>query len=127
MQVNDSKKFTHSLAQTFTVGFRRRVSAWSTENGIALGQIATEEKSNEITAIPELPDQIDVSGCVVTIDAITGVVVLMTGAVVFLCRRRNYCRKKPRLKRSAMRFWNDAIRSFVSAMCFFRFVIRFSS
>lgn len=46
------------------------VSAWSTENGIALGQIATEEKSNEITAIPELLDQIDVSGCVVTIDAI---------------------------------------------------------
>ena len=46
------------------------VSAWSTENGIALGQIATEEKSNEITAIPELLDHIDVSGCVVTIDAI---------------------------------------------------------
>ena len=46
------------------------VSAWSTENGIALGQIAAEEKSNEITAIPELLDQIDVSGCVVTIDAI---------------------------------------------------------
>ena len=46
------------------------VSAWSTENGIALGQIATEEKSNEITAIPELLDQIDVSNCVITIDAI---------------------------------------------------------
>ena len=46
------------------------VSAWSTENGIALGQIATEEKSNEITAIPQLLDQIDISGGVITIDAI---------------------------------------------------------
>lgn len=45
------------------------VSAWSSEQGIALGQIATEEKSNEITAIPELIDQIDVRGAVVTIDA----------------------------------------------------------
>ncbi|MCL2625142.1 MAG: ISAs1 family transposase [Planctomycetaceae bacterium] len=52
------------------LGVLHIVSAWSTENGIALGQIAAEEKSNEITAIPELLDQIDVSGCVVTIDAI---------------------------------------------------------
>ncbi len=35
----------------------------------SLGQVATEEKSNEITAIPELIDQIDVNGAVVTIDA----------------------------------------------------------
>ncbi|MDZ7617783.1 MAG: ISAs1 family transposase, partial [Patescibacteria group bacterium] len=39
------------------------------EQGISLGQIATEEKSNEITAIPELIDQIDIQGAVVTIDA----------------------------------------------------------
>lgn len=45
------------------------VSAWASEQGIALGQIATEEKSNEITAIPELIDQIDIQGAVVTIDA----------------------------------------------------------
>jgi predicted transposase YbfD/YdcC len=45
------------------------VSAWASEQGIALGQIATEEKSNEITAIPELIDQIDVQGAVVTTDA----------------------------------------------------------
>jgi len=36
---------------------------------ISLGQVATEEKSNEITAIPELLDQIDISGAIVTIDA----------------------------------------------------------
>lgn len=45
------------------------VSAWATQYGISLGQLATEEKSNEITAIPELIDQIEVKGAVVTIDA----------------------------------------------------------
>lgn len=46
------------------------VSAWAeTNNGICLGQIATEEKSNEITAIPNLLDYLDIAGCIVTIDA----------------------------------------------------------
>lgn len=45
------------------------VSAWATKHGVALGQVATEAKSNEITAIPELLKQIDVKGAVVTIDA----------------------------------------------------------
>ena len=45
------------------------VSAWSVQQGISLGQLATEEKSNEITAIPELIDNIDVTGATVTIDA----------------------------------------------------------
>jgi predicted transposase YbfD/YdcC len=45
------------------------VSAWVAEYHISLGQIATEEKSNEITAIPELLDQIDISGATITIDA----------------------------------------------------------
>ena len=46
------------------------VSAWSREDGFCLGQKAVEEKSNEITAIPELLDRIQVKGQVVTIDAI---------------------------------------------------------
>ncbi len=45
------------------------VSAWVAENQITLGQLATEEKSNEITAIPELLDLLDISGSTVTIDA----------------------------------------------------------
>ncbi len=45
------------------------VSAWASEQGLMLGQVATEAKSNEITAIPELIDRIDVKGGVVTIDA----------------------------------------------------------
>lgn len=46
------------------------VSAWASEQGIALGQVATEEKSNEITAIPQVLDQIDLTNSIVTIDAI---------------------------------------------------------
>lgn len=45
------------------------VSAWASEEGIALGQVATEAKSNEITAIPELLKQINLQKSVVTIDA----------------------------------------------------------
>ena len=45
------------------------VSAWATDNHLVLGQQAVDEKSNEITAIPELLRLLDVSGCIVTIDA----------------------------------------------------------
>lgn len=45
------------------------VSAWSVECGLSLGQLATEEKSNEITAIPALLENLDVQGAIVTIDA----------------------------------------------------------
>lgn len=45
------------------------VSAFASELGLVLGQLKTEEKSNEITAIPELLDLLDVKGAVVTIDA----------------------------------------------------------
>ena len=45
------------------------VSAWACEAGIALGQVATDEKSNEITAIPELLRRIELANAVVTIDA----------------------------------------------------------
>src|SRR5262249_37830186 len=46
------------------------VSAWASEEGIALGQVAAEEKSNEITAIPLLLKQIELKDALVTIDAI---------------------------------------------------------
>ena len=45
------------------------VSAWSKEDGFCLGQKAVEEKSNEITAIPELLEKIQIKGQIVTIDA----------------------------------------------------------
>lgn len=45
------------------------VSVWSSENGLVLAQEMTSEKSNEITAIPELLDVLASKGCIVTIDA----------------------------------------------------------
>jgi predicted transposase YbfD/YdcC len=45
------------------------VSAWAAENRLVLAQLATEKKSNEITAIPKLLRMLDLSGCIVTIDA----------------------------------------------------------
>ena len=45
------------------------VSAWSVDRGISLGQLATDEKSNEITAIPELLANIEIKDAVITIDA----------------------------------------------------------
>jgi predicted transposase YbfD/YdcC len=45
------------------------VSAWAVENRLVLAQLATEEKSNEITAIPLLLEQLALKGCIVTIDA----------------------------------------------------------
>ncbi|MCI0357842.1 MAG: ISAs1 family transposase, partial [Planctomycetaceae bacterium] len=45
------------------------VSAWAEANHLVLGQVAVQDKSNEITAIPELLKLIDVAGAVVTIDA----------------------------------------------------------
>jgi predicted transposase YbfD/YdcC len=45
------------------------VSAWATANHISLGQIAVEEKSNEIPAIPQLLETLDLHGALVTIDA----------------------------------------------------------
>ena len=47
------------------------VSAWVAENQITLGEIKTDEKSNEITAIPKLLDMIDVEGSIVTADSMS--------------------------------------------------------
>jgi predicted transposase YbfD/YdcC len=45
------------------------VSAWATESGAALGQVATHDGEGEVSAIPRLLDLLDVSGCIVTTDA----------------------------------------------------------
>jgi predicted transposase YbfD/YdcC len=46
------------------------LNAWSVGNRLVLGQLAVEEKSNEITAVPQLMDMLDLKGCVVTADAL---------------------------------------------------------
>lgn len=53
-----------------TPGFKlHMVSAWAAENGISLGQLKVDEKHNEIVAIPLLLEALDISECIVTIDA----------------------------------------------------------
>ena len=45
------------------------VSAWACRNGVVLGQVKTDEKSNELTAVPELLEKLELKGCIVTLDA----------------------------------------------------------
>jgi predicted transposase YbfD/YdcC len=45
------------------------VHAWATANGVLLGQVKSKEKSNEITAIPDLLETLVIKGCIITIDA----------------------------------------------------------
>ncbi|MCA9201555.1 MAG: ISAs1 family transposase, partial [Planctomycetales bacterium] len=65
----DGKALRRSHDRRHNLGPLFLVSAWSVHRGISLGQLATAEKSNEITAIPELIEQIDLQGSIVTIDA----------------------------------------------------------
>ena len=65
----DGKTCRRSHDASKGLGALHIVSAWASEQGIALGQVATEEKSNEITAIPQLLQQIDLKNALVTIDA----------------------------------------------------------
>ncbi len=65
----DGKALRRSHDRRRNLGPLFLVSAWSVRRGMSLGQLATAEKSNEITAIPELLEQIDVTNAVVTIDA----------------------------------------------------------
>jgi predicted transposase YbfD/YdcC len=65
----DGKTCRRSHDAAKDLGALHIVSAWATEEGIALGQVATDAKSNEITAIPQLLEQIDLGGTLITIDA----------------------------------------------------------
>ena len=46
------------------------VNAWATSNRLVLGQLKVDQKSNEITAVPELLQLLDITGCIVTVDAL---------------------------------------------------------
>jgi len=65
----DGKTLRHSFDNTKGKAALHLVGAWAAENHVLLGQQAVDSKSNEITAIPRLLEIIDVSGAIVTIDA----------------------------------------------------------
>jgi predicted transposase YbfD/YdcC len=65
----DGKTLRQSFDEAEAKSAIHMVSAWATANHISLGQVVVDQKSNEITAIPKLLELLDVSGCLVTIDA----------------------------------------------------------
>lgn len=65
----DGKTIRGSYDKSKREGAIHRVSAFSTEYGVVLGQVKNEAKSNEITAIPELLNLLNLKKSLVTIDA----------------------------------------------------------
>lgn len=65
----DGKALRRSFAKKSGKAMLHLVTAWSSENGLTLGQVACEDKSNEIKAIPELLKLLNLKGTTVTIDA----------------------------------------------------------
>src|SRR5579871_96332 len=65
----DGKTARRSHDQGKGLGALHSVSVWASELGLSLGQVACAEKSNEITAIPEVLRLVDIRGAIITIDA----------------------------------------------------------
>jgi predicted transposase YbfD/YdcC len=65
----DGKFMRRTRRQSKNLGALDVVSAWASQTGLTLGQVAVEAKSNEITAIPQLLELLDVRDKIVTIDA----------------------------------------------------------
>jgi predicted transposase YbfD/YdcC len=65
----DGKTLRRSFDASSSKAAIHMVSAWATANHISLGQVVVDAKSNEITAIPKLLELIDISGALVTLDA----------------------------------------------------------
>jgi predicted transposase YbfD/YdcC len=65
----DGKSARRSHDRNHGLGALHSVSIWASEFGLSLGQVACAEKSNEITAIPELLRLVDIKGAIITIDA----------------------------------------------------------
>jgi len=65
----DGKTARRSHDRKSGLGALHSVSIWASEFGLSLGQVACAEKSNEITAIPELLRLVDIRGAIITIDA----------------------------------------------------------
>lgn len=65
----DGKTVRHSYDNQADKGAIHMVSAWASQNHLVLGQVKVDNKSNEITAIPQLLKVLDLKGCIVTLDA----------------------------------------------------------
>ena len=65
----DGKRLRRSYDSSNNQSAIQMVSAWASQNNLVLGQLKVDDKSNEITAIPQLLSVLEVHGCIVTIDA----------------------------------------------------------
>jgi len=77
----DGKTMRQSFDKATAKSALHMVSVWATASKISLGQVAVAEKSNEITAIPQLLDLVEIAGALVTIDAM-GCQVEIAGKIV---------------------------------------------
>ena len=90
----DGKTIRHSFDAATGQAALHLISAWATENGLSLGQLKVDGKSNEITALPALLKLLDISGQIVTMDAmgcqreLAGQIVAQQGDYV-LCLKGN--------------------------------------
>lgn len=78
------------------------ISAWAVTNGICLGQMKVDGKSNEITAIPELIRMLDIADCIITIDAAgcqksIAEVIINSGGDYILCVKDNQKKLKSKI------------------------------
>ena len=67
--VIDGKTLRHSYDKGKNRGAIHMISAWASQNSLVLGQVKVDEKSNEITAIPQLLKILEIKGCIVSINA----------------------------------------------------------
>jgi predicted transposase YbfD/YdcC len=84
----DGKTLRRSFDAASSKAAIHMVSAWATANHITLGQVAVDAKSNEITAIPKLLEMLEITGALVTIDAM-GCQVEIADSIVE--RKADYC------------------------------------
>jgi predicted transposase YbfD/YdcC len=106
----DGKRLRRSLNKATGSAGIHMVSAWSWHNRLVLGQVKTDDHSNEITAIPQLLSMLDVAGCIVTIDAVgtqkpIAEQIVDQGADYLLALKRN----QPELYEDAQSYLNNWI------------------
>lgn len=106
----DGKKLRRSFDKASGRSALHMVSAWGCEQRLVLGQIAVDDKSNEITAVPKLLDLLSLKGCIVTLDAlncqrIIAERIVERGADYVLALKEN----QPTLHNDVAEFLNDPV------------------
>lgn len=107
----DGKTLRRSYDKASSKSAIHMVSAWATANHISLGQVVVDAKSNEITAIPKLLEMLEISGSLVTIDAMgcqTKIArdIINAGADYCLAVKGN----QPTLQQGIVDFFNDHVK-----------------